>query len=167
MRRNVTVALVGALVSLALMAEGLAASEAYVTVAPTRVKKSEPVTVSVNTCKSGSNANVGDYTATIEEDLTYPSGPVDHFSRPVDESDGTTEFTHNLPAVGNHKLKVWCKHTWSNGSGQPWTPEEFTVEVYEEGTTPTPTITDQERAKCKKLPTRRKRKRCLKKAALD
>jgi hypothetical protein len=167
MRRAMTVAVVGIGISIALLAEGLLASEAYVTVSPTTVKKSEPVNITVSNCKSGSNSYVGDYAATIEEELTYPSGAVDQFGRPVDETDGTTEFTRTLTTVGNHTLKVWCKHTWSGGSGQPWPPEEFTIAVYEESTTPTPRITDEERAKCKKLPTRKKRKKCLKKAALD
>ena len=169
MRRTLAVTLVGISMSLGLVSEALASAtaEPNVTVSSTRVKLNEFLTVTVRNCKGGGNDTVGDYTAKIWFEHTPPGGSSFTESRDPDESDGVAEVPQGYGTPGVWKLKVWCTHTWSTGSGQPWPDEEFTIEVYKEGATSTPTLTDAERKRCHKIKNKKRRKRCLRRARAD
>jgi hypothetical protein len=159
MRRAVTIALIGVGLSLTLVSEGVAAaSEPNVTASATRVKKGEPVDFTARNCSSGSG-----YTAVIEVNVTNPDGSVSQQKWATD-TDGETTFGYSFDVTGTYRYEIYCRH---EGKGTWWGPEVITVEVYEDPVGTTPTITDAERKKCKKINKKKKRKRCLKQAALD
>jgi hypothetical protein len=166
--RRVSVVLVSAL-SLGLVVDALADSAPNVSVAPASVKQGEPFIITVSNCESGSNGNVGDYTADIEYEVVSPSGyayPTAHVA--PDESDGITPIGQEADPssqVGIWKYDFRCVHHWSPppppGEGTFWS-ETVQVEI-----TARAQLTAAEKLRCKKKSSSAARRRCRHREAAD
>jgi hypothetical protein len=160
-------AVVVALLSLGLISESVA-SEPNVTVAPSTVKQGEPFIITVSNCESGSNGNVGDYTADIQYEMVSPSGYVSATEHVApDESDGITPigFYSDVGTVGTWKYDFRCVHHWTPppqpGEGTFWS-ETVQVEI-----TPRAQLTAAEKLRCKKKSSSAARRRCRHREAAD
>lgn len=157
MRRTTTLVGVGMVLTLALALEGLAAATAPKASVTDTIKKDESITITATDCESGTNYDAYVDVHVYRPDWTAYSGVY----READVS-GTTTITIQITEVGTFSVTVECIHVFDNGNKGSWYLEAETVTV-----TGTATITEAERQKCKNKKTRKARRKCLKKAALD
>ncbi|MGH2692207.1 MAG: hypothetical protein ACRDHM_06855 [Actinomycetota bacterium] len=158
MRSTVKVALVGICVAVALVSESLAAGSEPNVTAPASVEKGEAFKITIRNCQSGSN-----YSAYITWSYTKPDGTEVDAADVGPDADGTTDLPVSLDAIGYWIHRFTCEHRFSGGDPAVFWQEGAVIEVQK----PTPTLTDQERKKCKKKRTRAARRRCLRRERAD
>ncbi len=150
MRRRFSVGLVGALLSVALSSDALAAPNATVT---DKVEKDEAISVIAANCVSGPN-----YTAYADITITRADGSDSReYSEQVDNDASTPEgFNIVMPDAGSFNVRVVCRHTFSNGTNGTWYDESEAVTVTG--------LTADEKKRCKNKRTSAARRRCLRRA---
>jgi hypothetical protein len=150
-RRTMTLALVGVALTIALAAQGLAATAPNV-FAPATIKEDVSFDVIVSNCSSQFG-----YTAMIIETITLPNGsPSPDSGEHVADADGETDIRTTLESPGLWTFDYTCRQTSSSGNVDSWGPERITVTALKAGGT----LTAAERKKCSKKPTAAARRKC-------
>jgi hypothetical protein len=159
-RRVWTFTFVGLSLSVALVSGPLAAADAPNATAPASIGKNQAFSFTIRNCPPpGREALI------VFESTDNPLQPTPE-ERPGD-ADGTTEVPHSYGTAGPKTLLVRCEDL---GLGSKLWEEPLTIDVVEQastGTQASPTLTADEKKKCKRIANATKRKACLKKQAAD
>jgi hypothetical protein len=166
MRRTIFLALAGVAISLTMVADVLASASAPNATAPSSVEKDKAFNITVQNCASTTFPPDG--YVIVESEGTEEEIPA--------EVDGSTNVVHNgFSSTGAKQIFVSCEQDDAE-TGETailWGPETLVVEVVAPtgtgtgGTGNQPTLTADERVKCKKIKNKKKRKKCLKREAAD
>ena len=164
MRKALTVAFVGVALSMTLVAEGLAsASEPNVT-GPTTAKNGETFEFLVRNCGPGLDDSGYPTERYISIDAYDPDGNFAGWHEQPAEVDGETAIPTTIHDPGRWAFHFYCKN--QTDDFHTWGPEIMPVEVYGEGLD-APTLTAEERKRCRKKKSAKKRRACRKREAAD